>query len=241
MERRDGEECLGVGLVRSKKYSKKNSSVCEGQKTIVRYLNTGEKKRVQFVNRRFDEMEKKKMMRISSPNENISTNEDKFNNNDEIKLGDFIHINSISSKSAFLIDQPLEEKPSSQLQGEFDLPLLNNVMNSNISHKSEENYHEKRKTTHQRRIKSRTITALILAVFMAGLIITLVGTMSSVKTGTINQKFDTELSTQGDEKPVILLSTKFKVPATNTFDEFSSGMTSFKVPKSRIKFAKHSE
>jgi hypothetical protein len=109
-----------------------------------------------------------------------------------------------------------------------------------MCHKSEENDHERRKTTHKRRIKSRTITALILAVFMAGLIITLAGTMSSVKIGTINQKFETELSTQGDEKPVILLNTKFKVPATNTFDEFSSGMTSFKVPKSRIKFAKHS-
>ena len=83
MERGDGEECLGVGLVRSKKYSKKNSSVCEGQKTIVRYLNTGEKKRVQFVNRGFDEMEKKMMMRISSPNGNIATNEDNSNNNDE--------------------------------------------------------------------------------------------------------------------------------------------------------------
>ena len=98
-----------------------------------------------------------------------------------------------------------------------------------------------KRKTHQRRIISRTITALILAVFMAGLMITLAGTMSSVKTGTINEKFETELSSQGDEKPVILLSTKFKVPATNTFDEFSSGMASFKVPKSRIKFAKPSE
>ena len=140
-----------------------------------------------------------------------------------------------------MICQPFEEKPSSLLQGEFDPPLLNNVMNSNMCHKSEENYHEKRKTTHQTRIKSRTITALILAVFMAGLMITLAGTMSSLKTGTINQKLEAELSTQGDEKPVILLSAKFKVPATNTFDEFSSGMASFKVPKSRIKFAKPSE
>ena len=110
-----------------------------------------------------------------------------------------------------------------------------------MCHKSEENYHEKRKTSLQRRIKSRAITALILAVFMAGLMITLAGTMSSVKTGTINQKLETELSKQGDEKPVILLSTKFKVPATNTFDEFSSGMTSLQFPRSRIKFAKHRE
>ena len=94
MERGDEEECLGVGLGRCKKYSKKNSSVCEGEKTIVRYLNTGEKKRVQFVNRWFDEME---MVRIRSPIINIATNEDKSKNTDGINLGDLLHINSISS------------------------------------------------------------------------------------------------------------------------------------------------
>ena len=96
MESGDEEECLGVGLVRCKKYSKKNSSVCVGEKTVVRYLNTGEKKRVQFVNKRFDEMENKKMVRISLPIRNIATNEDKSNNNDGINLGDLLHINSIS-------------------------------------------------------------------------------------------------------------------------------------------------
>jgi hypothetical protein len=100
MEREDEEECLGVGLVKCKKYlGKNNSSVCEGQKTIVRYLNTGEKKRVQFVNRRMDEIENKKMKRISSPIRNIATNEDKSNNNDGINLGDLLLFNSISSKS----------------------------------------------------------------------------------------------------------------------------------------------
>ena len=102
MESGDEEECLGVGLVRCKKYSKKNSSVCVGEKTVVRYLNTGEKKRVQFVNKRFDEMENKnhknkKMVRISLPIRNIATNEDKSNNNDGINLGDLLHIISISS------------------------------------------------------------------------------------------------------------------------------------------------
>ena len=96
MERGNQEEYLVLGLVRSKKYSKKNSTVCEGQKTIVRYLNTVEKKRGQFVNRRVDEMENKKMMRISSPIINIATNEDKSNNNDGINLGDLLNINSIS-------------------------------------------------------------------------------------------------------------------------------------------------
>jgi hypothetical protein len=80
MERGYQEECLGVGLGTCKKYSKKKSAVCEGEKTVVRYLNTGEKKRVQFVNRRFDEIENKKMVRISSPIRNIAATEHKSKN-----------------------------------------------------------------------------------------------------------------------------------------------------------------
>ena len=193
MERGNQEEYLVLGLTRSKKYAKKNSSVCEGQKTIVRYLNTVEKKRVQFVNRRLDEMENKKMMRISSPNENIATNEDKSNNNDGKDLGGLFQINSLSSKGPFVIDLQLEKNlPEKELDPlNFKIVPLNNGMDTNMCEKSKENCHKKRIWGQHRRIKSLTITTLILAVFMAGLILTLVGTMSSVKTGTINQKLET--------------------------------------------------
>ena len=42
---------------------------------------------MQFVNVRFDEIDNKKMVRISSPIGNIATNEDKSNNNDGNNLG----------------------------------------------------------------------------------------------------------------------------------------------------------
>ena len=76
---------------------------------------------------------------------------------------------------------------------------------------------------------------------MAGLLLTLAGTMSLVQTEAMGVKMATGAGSRGGEKPVILLSTKFKVPATNTFDEFSSGLTNYKVEKRRIKFGKPGE
>ena len=79
---------------------------------------------------------------------------------------------------------------------------------------------------------------------IAGLVLTLVGTIFSVQARSKDWKLSIKLQSKDDEKPVTLLSTKFKVPATNTFDEFWTGITNFKVDqneKSRIKFAKPSD
>ena len=81
------------------------------------------------------------IMYISSPDENITTNEDKSNNNDGKDLGGLFQINSFFSKGPFVIDLQLEKK----LPGKESDPLnfkivpLNNGTDTNMSSCSAQN------------------------------------------------------------------------------------------------------
>ena len=115
----------------------------------------------------------------------------------------------------------------------LDITSLNKSLNTNTRNKPRDSLQNKKtnKTIHSKGLKSCAGT-LILGVFMIGLLLALVGTMSSVQSRSRDQKVKSKLETEVDEKPVTLISTKFKVPATKTFDEFSSRVPTFKVDRS---------
>ena len=67
----------------------------------------------------------------------------------------------------------------------------------------------------------------------------MIGTIFSVQTEEAELEVHKKFSTSEDkEKPVTFIGTKFKVPATNSFDVFETGITKNEEnDKRRIKFA----
>ena len=198
---------------------KKRKGHCVGRKAVVRQWNTEEKRSVKFI-----EVKKVKKVKKARMDLKVSCLSD-------ISFDDRGNVELKKEETTLCVEETKQAEP--QALADLAVPILS------VAPYVPHNWGRRKKES-----KSGYLTVFLVWVFMSVLVVTMVGTMSLVHTkpehstnGQLGQQ--EELAADGD-KPVILLSTKFKVPATNTFDEFSGDvrMNNFKVEKSRNKFAK---
>ena len=89
--------------------------------------------------------------------------------------------------------------------------------------------------------KISKLTLILMCFLLIGFSLTTIGTIFSVRNEASELKISRILSTdKEDENPVTFIATKFKVPATNTFNVFKTGPRNEfneENEKRRIKFA----
>ena len=243
-------EHLGIGLIKYKKYlCVETPQLSERQKTVARYWNTAQRERVQFVDITEDQTvvgDKRLTLPIDQMLKQIRSEDNYQSHSCEVNHNRYSNQVPSNNLTTSDVDPPLPNHSCFVVNMESDLLNLdiaafNNSIVANTYNKQRDQVKNRMKTTNFKGQKTCAGT-LILVVFMAGLLLALVGTISTVQSRSRDHKLKTKLETGVNERPVILLNTKFKVPATNMFDEFSRGVTIFKVDRSeketRIKFAK---
>ena len=228
MEQGETRGCLKTGLVNTYRYPrKKRRKVGDGTKAIVRQWNTKEKNRVKIIEKKSE---------LSPENNKMNL---KMLSSKEIEVD---HMNSSTTNKEYKAVKEDEGvsyvRKCSQVDDdmeEIESQILSDLATPSLAANTPGHRGRGKKET-----KSLSLAACAVWVFMCVLVVTMVGTMSLVQTEPGHGQLGPQLEPGDGDKPVILLSTKFKVPATNTFDEFSGEerMKNFKVERSRNKFAK---
>ena len=219
----DEEDYPRKGLIKYKKYvCKENPQLRERQKTIARYWNTAQRERVQFVDQGLkiteDQTafsEERMTLGIDNTHKQDSSKDNCQPNSYEVKHPRYLTEVHSNNKLKSHVDPPLQTNSCFIVDmdsniSKLDITPLNNSLTTHTNNKPSDRLQNKKtnKTIHSEGLKSCAGT-IILGVFMIGLLLALVATMSSVQSGSRDQKVKTKLETEVDEEPVTLLSTKF--------------------------------